>query len=172
MRAILALALITALPAFAPPAFAQAGSGGNALTLLPPLDDLNIAEVEMLGNDNKLTIGQFAPAGASEPNRVEVRISGDRNGAGPSSSLDPAPLIAGLPWGSLTQRGMGNSMSLSVGGTQNLFAVTQSGAGNALLATIAGTGNRAAVSQTGTGNIAGLSQTGSGNSVSITQSSW
>lgn len=167
MRAILAAALIVLLPGLA-----QAEAGRNALTLLPPLDAANIAEVEMTGNGNTLTIGQFAPAGTANPNRVEVRISGERNGAAPSSALDPSPLIDGLPWGSLTQRGEGNSMDFSVDGTGNLFAAAQSGTGNALLATIAGTGNRAAVSQTGTGNIAAFSQSGSGNSVSITQRSW
>lgn len=169
MRNLLSAAVLSA-GTFSGAAFAEPGQGN--LVLLPPLDARNVLALTIEGSHNGLAIEQTAPVGSLDANVMTVSITGDRNGRSASADAMPAPLIDGLPWGSLTQVGADNRMEWSVAGTDNLFAAVQRGEGNALQASVTGMGNLAAVSQIGNSNVAAFSQTGNGNMMSITQTSW
>lgn len=169
MRSLLALLVLSG--AILPHAV-HANPTGNVLTLQTLDRATNLATVEFGGSHNTLSIAQASPAVASSQNTIAVSVSGDRNGGGAAGALVPAPLLSGLPWGSLSQSGEGNSMSFSVTGSNNLLAAVQSGSSNSVSGSVAGSRNQAAVSQTGMSNVAAFSQVGQGNIVSITQRSW
>jgi hypothetical protein len=122
------------------------------------------------GSGNVLSIDQTAPLGATSPNSMSVSIDGDLNGG--SAAFTGAALFSGLQPGSLMQEGEGNTMALSVIGSQNLFAMVQKGSFNAIDAHISGTGNQAAVIQAGMNNHLAFSQSGTGNIISVSQTSW
>ena len=154
------------------PPSALADPAGNVLTLRSLDEAANRAVVEIDGSFNTLSISQTALEGTSRPNTMTVSLSGDRNGGGAPQTLLSASPFEGLSWGSLVQSGEGNGMSVSVAGSDNLFAAVQSGDANSLTASMVGDRNQALVAQFGTSNVAAFSQVGHGNIVSITQRSW
>lgn len=143
----------------------------NELVLLTQDEFLNRAELSVIGNDNRLMISQEHTGGIGL-NSITATINGDLNGGPLGARFTGAARLSGLMPGTLHQQGYGNTMSVSVDGTANLFAFAQVGSGNMLRASITGQGNQAAVMQTGIGNFASFSQNGIGNIVSITQNSW
>jgi hypothetical protein len=162
MRACLTVAaLLAAFPAAAE----------NSLVILSDPNPLNATELTVAGSGNSLSILQEAPLNAAAANSIRVSLSGDRNGGPAGSSFTRAALSSGLMPGTLTQRGQGNSVSLDVIGSSNLFAMLQQGDHNTIVGSISGIGNQAAVQQFGGNNFASFSQTGMGNNVSITQRS-
>ena len=143
----------------------------NELVLLSENNILNRAEVTIAGNDNRLVISQ-EHTGSGGLNTITATINGDLNGGPLGASFTGPARLTGLLPGTLAQRGFGNTMTISVDGTSNLFAFAQSGSGNTLAASISGHSNQAAVVQNGINNFAAFSQNGIGNIVSITQNSW
>lgn len=150
---------------------ATAAMASNELVLLTKDDTFNHARVAITGNDNRLVIAQEHSGGIGA-NTIAATINGDLNGGPLGAEFTGAARLAGLQPGRLSQVGFGNTMTIEVTGTSNLFAFAQTGSGNVLQASITGYGNQAAVVQTGIGNHAALSQNGIGNIVSITQNSW
>ena len=150
---------------------ATAVQAKNELVLLTDVDMLNVAEMTLNGNGNRLVISQTHTGGFGA-NTINATINGDLNGGPLGAAFTGPASLSGLQPGSLIQDGFNNSMAIEVNGTSNLFAFSQIGSGNALLASIAGQDNQAAVLQTGVNNFASLVQNGIGNIVSITQNSW
>lgn len=150
---------------------ATAAMASNELVLLTQDETLNHARVAITGNDNRLVIAQEHTGGIGS-NTITATINGDLNGGPLGAEFTGAARLAGLQPGRLSQSGFGNTMTIEVTGTANLFAFAQTGSGNVLQASISGYGNQAAVVQAGIGNHAAFSQNGIGNIVSITQTSW
>lgn len=130
----------------------------NTLELSSIAGDDNIIGLRQLGTDNV----------------ASVDVSGDRNvGYDSFRASETAGALAsaqGLVPGLLTQDGIGNDLSLTVGGgNDNVFASLQRGNDNTVVATQTGASNQAAVAQIGNGNVANMSQLGSSNSMSINQ---
>lgn len=136
------------------------------------------------GDINFLSVVQGLSSPAS-PNVVTASIFGDGNNqaGGFSAPVSLTAAVAatgyqtwdGLQPGELSQKGMGNVMSLTVGvdgvsqANDNLFAASQHGDFNTLTGTINGSMNQAVVAQTGNRNVAVFAQIGSGNSIGIVQ---
>ena len=115
---------------------------------------------------NLLDLTPAAEGATAQSNFLTVTITGDRNGGVGAFS----PQIAGiLTPGLLSQDGVGNALSVTVIGDDNVFAAAQTGAGNQAAIAITGVSNQALVSQTGIGNIATITQVGAGNIIAIRQ---
>ena len=165
------LATLTAL--LATSVSAQANAESNFIELLEAANkEGNTIELAVTGSNNALTIAQELMVGSSGSNVMNISINGDNNGGPTGASFTGVALKSGLQPGHLVQKGAGNSMSINVEGSSNLFSFLQNGTNNSLQARIQGSGNQAAVQQYGHNNHVSLSQTGSGNSIAISQRSF
>jgi hypothetical protein len=146
-------------------------SGDNDIALLRTGDLVNVSELAIGGSFNRLMIEQRHP-GAGSANRVSVDIKGDRNGGPDGAKFAPMVSKAGLTPGAIRQMGLGNSVTVTVRGEDNLFAINQSGNNNMVSGKIVGYQNQASVAQVGNNNFASFSQNGIGNMISVRQYSW
>ncbi len=133
-----------------------------------------LTDLDVTGNDNVLNIvqdGGLTGADPARPNTIAVMIDGDRNG-GSADQWYSGPSLPSLVPGTLIQSGLNNAISLSVTGSDNLFAVAQSGENNRVTGSVTGSFNQFAALQTGFGNSIGFSQTGQGNTIVVSQNTW
>lgn len=157
--------------------FYQLGDDNQATGISITGDDNHLG-VYQSGNDNKLVLAEIGGndnvVGLKQignDNTANLTINGDRNGGYNSFTSPIIPL--GLTAGLLEQSGGNfNNVTLTVSGSDNVFATKQIGSNN----TITGTqdqsgllGNQVAVVQLGNSNTATFTQTGSGNAASISQ---
>jgi len=169
--------IVSAVAAMVAVGPAQASGGGLYLTAdYSHADSSNAAAVSFDGNDNGLFVLQtfHSDGGQVGPNSLSVNIDGNFNG-GPLNATFDVPLTSvGLAPGQLIQTGYDNTMAVTVsgGGSHNLFAASQTGAHNMLTAMITGFGNQAAVSQAGSGNTLSFTQNGNGNRLTVIQRSY
>jgi hypothetical protein len=166
MNKVLPLAALLAVFAAVP---ALAGDGQSEITQIGALNDHSLV---IAGAGNWVSLYQEMPADATNGNGATIRIDGNGNGRG---SMTGKSLFAGLGIGealtpgSISQRGTGNQLALTVLGDNNAFALSQSGADNSLTGFIRGAGNEVAALQSGPGNTLSFSQIGTGNMLSVTQ---
>jgi hypothetical protein len=150
---------------------AHASTDTNSLTLFSNPTLANSASLDVTGDHNALQISQDFD-GSGLGNTLSLTIKGDLNG-GPLATAFAAPLASvGLAPGQVSQSGHGNTMSIGIYGSNNLFAALQNGTGNTLTATVTGSYNQAAVAQYGSGNSLSFTQNGTGNVLSVVQRSW
>jgi hypothetical protein len=150
---------------------ANAALAANNIDLITTSDTANVALLDIEGNGNTLSIVQDS-AGFVSGNTLTLSIKGDFNGGPLGSEFSGDALMPGLEPGTISQHGSGNSISMDVLGSNNLFAIAQSGIGNIVTASITGVANQASIYQAGNNNVVGFSQSGIGNIVSVTQTSW
>lgn len=148
----------------------SAAAATNTLSVSNTPSEYNDLALDIVGNQNVLSIAQNAPAASGQGNLMDISIDGDLNGG--TGAFSGAALGSGLTPGHLSQDGVGNTMALSVTGSHNLFAMMQSGSANVIDGQISGSGNQAAVVQNGTGNHFSFSQSGIGNIINVSQTSW
>ena len=127
----------------------------------------NVGAARQFGDYNRLAIEQ-----SGNGNLARAMITGDRNNSDGRVFTDLVRAM--LPSGDVTpgrlyQNGLGNSVSVTVTGSDNLFGVHQHGAGNVAESIIVGGFNQVAVMQVGDGNVALTAQYGSGNIAVIRQ---
>ena len=149
----------------------QASADGLYLTSdYHAADAANIASVAIRGDDNALWLGQsFDRAGGT--NSLSIDITGALNGGPLESAFQGMPAVTGLVAGQLLQSGHNNMMSITLTGSQNLFAVSQVGSYNMVTSTLTGNFNQAVVSQSGSGNSLSFTQNGNGNRLTVVQRS-
>lgn len=127
---------------------------------------------QIVGQNNALFIEQTKQSGLAANNRIEVLIDGDLNGGPTGATFSSNASVLGLTPGTIRQDGFDNAISLSVTGSQNLFAFLQEGTANVIDARVLGTGNEASVMQLGQANHLSFSQSGTSNSLTVRQRSW
>lgn len=127
---------------------------------------------QIVGQNNALFIEQTKQGGLAANNRIEVLIDGDLNGGPTGAVFSSNASVLDLTPGTIRQDGFDNAISLSVTGSQNLFAFLQEGTANVIDARVLGTGNEASVMQLGQANHLSFSQSGTSNSLTVRQRSW
>lgn len=138
-------------------------------------DGANRLTLDVAGDENVLVITQTSgplTGGQGAPNRMDISITGDKNGGAMQDWMPGIPTNAQLMPGQLMQAGFGNRLALKVSGRNNLFAVAQEGEGNRVTGQMLGQANQTMVMQTGMHNLAVFSQSGQGNTIMVSQSSW
>lgn len=135
------------------------------------LDSANALSVGLDGDGNGLSISQTY-SGSGAGNSIGVDITGDLNGGPLEAVFAPFTAVVGLAPGALIQSGYDNAMSITVHGSQNLFAAQQSGNDNSLTAAVTGNRNEAAIAQIGSGNTLSFTQSGNGNMLTVIQRSY
>lgn len=155
----------------------QQGGSGNAIGLLQQNASSggtgNIAILRQSGSGNQLAgMQQTNDAGSAPANRIDLLMTGDRNGTAALGSI----AFAGLSEANLSQDGSGNTIALTIDGDDAGFALHQSGQlqqaridlhGNrALLGTVQlGAENHAVLSVFGDDVSARISQDGQRNDI-------
>jgi hypothetical protein len=158
-----------ALLVFLVPGIAAGGAQANGGLYLTA--DYNSAKLTLTGDQNALSVDQTFD-GLGGPNLLSVDISGNSNGGPSGAAFGTSLAVTGLAPGLLVQTGHDNSISVTVAGSQNLFAAAQVGSHNELTGTVIGNNNQAAVLQSGSGNTVSFVQNGNGNSLTVIQRSY
>ena len=121
----------------------------------------NMVRIHVNGLENVLNVEQDGD------NSLVVTIIGDANNALQNSPTALQNL--GLSSGDVSQKGVGNKMTVKVQGYENVFGLSQAGGGSKSNVTMQGDFNTTAVLQVGQGGIVSVLQAGSSNSISVSQ---
>ncbi len=156
----------------------QDGTNHAQITLTNFSDD-NQVWVDQIGANTaaKITIdgdSNLARLEQNGTNSADINITGDFNNNSGTTNWDGvAANVLGLASvGLMSQTGMGNSLTVTVTSSHNLWATEQTGPDNTILASVGGgDGNRFAVKQVSTtlGNHATVTQNGNGNNAGVSQ---
>ncbi len=135
----------------------------------------NLLDADVEGNFNNFTINQTTPNGTLIGAQNELTLSVYGNSNGLRSWRGNVAHDVGLTAGTLTQTGLDNTATISVGSSSsfsanNVLALAQIGDSNSIAIDIsAGNSNQVAISQTGDSNSSSVTQVGSDNVVGISQ---